>query len=163
MAQIFGTDAFKKALESWLIHGDEKSAYVLEQARNSVPQVFRNHTQPLYRGMIANGEFLDALEKGTAVLNKTTSWTKDRRMAERFVNDPMFKTTKNVGVKVILEKRVIPAKQILDVDSFVLFMGAQQLVMLGYDEYAVDSATKEKEVIVQRGIRLSRREYTIID
>lgn len=160
---MFGSDAFKVALDSWLLHADQKSAYVLEQSRNSTPQVFRSYGRPLYRGMIADGEFLDALEKGTAMFSTTTSWTKDRRIAERFVSDPSLKTTKNAGVKVILEKRIIPTKQVLDVESFVLFMGAQQLVMLGYDETNIDSAFKEKEVIVQRGLRIGRREYTIID
>jgi hypothetical protein len=41
-------------------------------------------------------------------------------------------------------------------------MGMQQLEMLGYDETNLESAFKEKEVLVSKGIRISQNDFKIL-
>ena len=52
--------------------------------------------------------------------------------------------------------------QVLDIDSFVLFMGMQQLEFLGYDHIDLDSATTEQEVLIAKELKVSKTEYKIL-
>jgi hypothetical protein len=108
---------------------------------------------------------LEKIEKsGSMLLDKHTSWSKDEKIATKFVTDESFSLGRtNIEKKKILIGKVIAqSSQIIDIDSFVLFMGIQQMMMLGYDETNLDSASKEKEVLVSKGTRISKSDIKIL-
>lgn len=163
MTYIIGTDQFRSALDSWLLKSDQRSAQYLEQNKSGIPDYFRRYNQTLFRGMVVDEKFLDSLTKGTARLDGISSWSKDQKIAEAFLEEGKFKFTKNQGTKVLLKKKFLPQNQILDIESFVLYMGVQQLIFLGYDEVNLDSAIKEKEVLITKGVRIGKTEFSIIN
>jgi hypothetical protein len=61
-----------------------------------------------------------------------------------------------------MSKVVSQKDMIIDIDGFVAFMGVKQLEVLGYDEMNIDSALKEKEVLVAKGVVVTRADYNII-
>lgn len=112
--------------------------------------------------MVVDDEFVERIKAGKVVLDKHTSWSKDERMARKFIDDPSY-SIGNKGRHKIMLAKVIPSRdQIFDIDAFVLFMGVKQLEVLGYDETNLDSASKEKEVIISKGISLLRTDYQFI-
>jgi hypothetical protein len=162
---IIGTEGFRKNLDDWLFKNDQTNANFLFINRNKIPTVFRSYRQKLYRGMYIDDDKLDQMEKsGSMILDKHTSWSKDEKIATKFVADESFSLGKtNIEKKKILIGKVIPSgNQIIDIDAFVLFMGIQQMMMLGYDETNLDSASKEKEVLVSKGIRISKTDIKIL-
>lgn len=165
MANIIGTEAFKKNLDDWLFKNDQSNASFLFTNRNNIPSVFRSYRQKLYRGMYLDNSVLEQLEKtGFMTLDKHTSWSKDETIATKFITDEGFSLGRtNIPKKKVVIGKIIPTSgQILDIDSFVLFMGVQQMMMLGYDETNLDSASKEKEVLVSKGLRIPKNEIRII-
>lgn len=159
---IIGTEKFKENLEDWLFKSDQKNAEYLYSNRNGIPQIFRNYTKRLYRGLKVNEEFLEKLKTKAYILEKHTSWTKDEKMARRFIDDPAYSFRGRGDIKIIISKIFPTRDQIFDIDAFVLFMGKEQLEMLGYDETNLDSAFKEKEVLVSKGVSIARTDYTFI-
>lgn len=112
--------------------------------------------------MIVDDEFVDRIKAGKVVFDKHTSWSKDERMARKFIDDPSYSIGSEGRHKIMLSKTFIPRDQIFDIDSFISFMGVKQLGVLGYDETNLDSASKEKEVIISKGISLMRTDYQFI-
>lgn len=163
---VIGTDIFKRNLDDWLFKNDQANANFLFINRNKIPQVFRSYRQKLYRGMYMDDDMLEKLnDSGFLTLNKHTSWSKDENIATKFITDDKFSLGRsNIDKKKVIINKIIPtSSQILDIDSFVLFMGAQQMIMLGYDEMNIDSAIKEKEVLISKGIRVSKSEIKIVN
>lgn len=162
---IIGTDSFRKNLDDWLFKNNQENANFLYTNRNKIPPVFRSYRQKLYRGMFLDDDTIDRIEKtGFMNLTKHTSWSKDEKIATKFVEDEGFSLGRtNIPKKKVVIGKIIPqANQIIDIDSFVLFMGIKQMIMLGYDETNLDSASKEKEVLVSKGIRISKIEIKIL-
>jgi len=162
---IIGTETFKKNLDDWLFKNDQTNANFLHVNRNKIPTVFRSYTQKLYRGMYADNEFLDKIEKsGSTTLTKHSSWTKDERIARKFIEDESFSVGRlnKDKTRIIISKIIPSSQQILDIDSFVLYMGVKQLMMLGYDETNLDSATKEKEILVSKGILITKNDFKVL-
>jgi len=162
---IIGTETFKKNLDDWLFKNNQINANFLHVNRYKIPTVFRSYTQKLFRGMYADDDFLDKIEKaGSTTLTKHTSWTKDERIARKFVEDESFSVRRlnKDKTKIILSKIIPSTNQILDIHSFVLYMGVNQLMMLGYDEINLDSATKEKEILVSKGIKITKNDFKVL-
>jgi hypothetical protein len=165
MKNIVNTENFRRNLQAWLSNNDQASAEFLNRNRQYIPQILRNYTAPIYRGMSVTQDVLDILDKGIFVFKKHTSWSKDKKIAAKFVNDPAFSLYSNVSdkrIKIILEIKPSISQQIMDIDSFVSIFGKKQLTLLGYDETAIDSAMKEKEVLMQKALKISKTSYTKI-
>lgn len=154
---IIGTEPFTKHLDAWLLKSKQEDANFLYTNRAKIPPVFRKYNKTLYRGMIMDQKTLDKIESGGSILlDKHTSWSKDVKVAMKFIKDSSYKIQGQEGIPVILTKVINPSEQIIDIDSFVLFMGESQLIMIGYDEINLDSAQKEKEVLIAKGVRITR-------
>ncbi len=162
MANIIGTERFKDNLEGWLFKNDQKNADFLASNKNDIPQMFRSYPRKLYRGMKVTEEFLEKLKNGRYIFDKHTSWSKEEKVAKKFVDDPAYSLGGKGEHKIILIKTFQSRDQIFDIDSFVLFMGKDQLEVLGYDDTNLDSAIKEKEVIISKGISVTRTDYKFI-
>lgn len=159
---IIGTPEFIKNLDGWVDKNDQKFAEYLSRNKNGIPPMFTNYTHTLYRGMIVNEDFLNSLLKGGAKFAAHTSWSKDMKMAKRFMNDPKYKTTKNVGTPVLIKKKIPQTSIIFDIHSFIMFMGESQLSMLGMDDLAIDSALNEQEILVKKGITIKQNEVEVL-
>lgn len=160
---ILGSEKFRASLEDWLFKNDQRAADFLYQNRAGIPTQFKNYPRKLYRGMTVGNEFIDQAAKGRYVFDKHTSWTKDASIAKRFINDPAFAIGRgDQSYKILITKVLPPRDLIFDIDGFVAFMGIKQLEVLGYDETNVDSALKEKEVLIAKGVTITRADYNII-
>ena len=112
--------------------------------------------------MSVSDDVLDILDTGVFVFKKHTSWTKDKKIAEKFVNDPAFSIYSRASdkkTKIMVEIKPVTSKVILDIDSFVTIFGESQLALLGYDDSAMDSAFKEKEVLMQKNLKIPKTSY----
>lgn len=162
---IIGTEKFKTNLEQWLFKNDQRAADYLFQNRAGIPGAFRIYPKKLYRGMTVGDDFIEKAYNGRYTFDRHTSWTKDIAVAQKFIGDPAYalgSLASSAKHKIIITKVVPQRDVIIDIDGFVMFMGAKQLEMLGYDPSNVDSALKEKEVLVGRGITVTRSEYNIV-
>lgn len=157
---IIGTPEFMKHLDSWLFKSDQPSAEFLHRNKSRVPPMFHSYSQKLYRGMVVDLEVLDLINTKGLTFKNHSSWSKDIRIAKKFATDPqyMMGSSKKDGSVIILEKTIPASSQILDIDAFVMFMGAPQLMMMGYDETNLDSAMKEKEVLISKGIKVTKKD-----
>lgn len=146
-----------KNLDEWLFKNDQKYADFLHRKKSNIPLIFRSYGKPLYRGMSVNADFVNALLTKGVTFDKHTSWTQDQKMAEKFANDPSFSTGKTSGeTKILIKKTISTTSIILDIYGFVNYMGVGQLGMLGFDETSLDSAMKEKEVLISKGVKITK-------
>ena len=164
MKWIIGTEEFNKNLDGWLSHNDQKNSDFLNKNKNKIPPTFRQYSGKLYRGMAVNADFIIQLEKGGVTFKTNSSWSKSDKVAKGFVNDPSFRIGKKTDteIKILITKKINPSLQILDIDAFVMFMGIPQLEMQGIDELALDSALKEKEVLISSGIKITSRDIKFL-
>lgn len=158
---IIGTDKFKTNLDSWLFRNDQANAEFLAKNKSQIPQIFKNYSKTLYRGMTVDDEFLDKLKSGITLTNHT-SWSKNVKLATAFVNDPKYKVGNKTGTRILIQKVIPLSYQILDIDAFFNFMGKPQLLMLGYDEMSINSAMKEQEVLIQKGMKIRLNDIKVI-
>lgn len=151
---IYNTEKFIQNLDDWLFQNEQKYAEYLFKNRTKVPDTFRSYSKSLYRGMTVDSGFIKTLYTSKMVFQNHTSWTKDKKIAEKFINDPKYKVFKGSGsgIKLLIELKIPKSKQILDIEGFVKFMGEDQLEMLGMDELSIDSAVNEKEVLIAKNI-----------
>lgn len=148
---------FIKVLDDWLFKNEKKFAESLKKQIGKVPQHFRQYTKPLYRGMIVEPDFLNAVAAGKLTFKDITSWTKSEKIALGFINDTKFKTTNKAGIKVMLTKKIPANKIILDIHNIVLFTGG-----IGLDELSIDSAFAEEEVLVDKGIKITKKDIMVV-
>lgn len=153
---IIGTEAFTKRLDAWLFTSKQEDADFLHKNKNKIPDMFRSYTRPLYRGMFVNEDFINKIQKVPVVLDNHTSWSKDKAIALKFIRDSKFQIQNRGTFPILITLNISRQSQIIDIDSFVLFMGTQQLELLGYDETNLDSAKKEKEVLASKGLRIKK-------
>ena len=73
-----------------------------------------------------------------------------------------FKTATIQGTPIIIKKKIAPTQIVIDVHGFCLFMGEDQLVMLGLDDMSFDSAVKEQEVLVRKGVKVIAKDITVL-
>lgn len=161
---IIGTDKFNETLDRWLAWNEQKDADWLSRNKEKIPPNFRSHTGKLYRGMTVNADFLQKVEKGKLTFDTHTSWSKDMNMAKKFATDERYMVgkAKEDSVKILISKVISTSKQIIDIHGYVLFMGTYQLEMVGFDELSLDSAMKEEEVLVQKGIKITKSDIKFI-
>ena len=162
---IIGTESFRKNLDDWLFKDDQLNANFLFVNRNKIPSVFRSYKQKLYRGMYIDDQELEKMEKtGSMILDRHTSWSKNETIATKFVSDESFSLGRTTiqKKKILIGKVIQTSGQILDIDAFVSFMGIKQMMMLGYDETNLDSASKEKEVLISKGVRILKTDIKIL-
>jgi len=162
---IIGTEKFQTNLERWLLKNDQGAGDTLFQMKGGIPLVFRNYSKKLYRGMTVDDAFIEKAYNGRYTFDRHTAWTKDIKIARKFIDDPAYmlgNASSSTKYKIIITKVVAQRDIILDIDSFVTFMGIKQLEMIGYDETNVRMAANEKEVLVSRGLSVTRADYNII-
>lgn len=161
MIYITGTDKFNENLDDWLFKNDQKNAEWLFKNKNKIPKTFRSYSKTLYRGMTINAEFLKDVYTGKMKFNNHTSWTKDIKIAEKFVNDPKYSIAKK-GVKIIIQKKIPNNMQILDIHNYVLFTGIDQLELAGIDELSLDSAIKEQEILICKNLKIDKNDIKFL-
>ena len=165
MDYIIQKEEFRDNLSNWLFRNNQESAEYLFKNKEKIPSVFRNSKTKLYRGLAVSEEVIRLLEDNKFVTKKHTSWTKSENIAKKFITDPKYQIADKKDdklIKIILYKTITPNMQVLDIDSFVLFMGMQQLEFLGYDHIDLDSATTEQEVLIAKELKISKTEYKIL-
>jgi hypothetical protein len=110
-------------------------------------------------------EFIDEVnQRGGVTFKKHTSWSKDRNIAKKFIYDDsvsMYNNKTAGRIPVLFEKTFTAKNIILDIDAFVSFMGITQLELMGFDETNLDSASKEKEILITSGIRITKSNMKI--
>ena len=151
---IIGTDEFNKNLDGWLFKNDQKNAKFFIKNAQKIPPMFKSYNDFLYRGMSVDAEFMNLLKDGKIVFANCTSWSKDIKIAKKFVNDPKYAISKKSGIKIIIKAKIPKTKQVLDIHSYVLFVGATALSAAGIDELSIDSAIKEQEVLIAPKLKI---------
>ena len=163
MSFIVGTPEFNKNLDDWLFKNEKKYAQYFAKNKAKIPPMFRSTTSTLYRGMVVDMDFMQALhDTGKFVFKEQTSWTKERKVAVDFVKSSKYKTTNKQGLAIIISKKIPASQQILDINAYVLFMGVAPLAMQGIDEMSLDSAVKEQEVLIDKGVGIVSKDVEIL-
>lgn len=149
---------FITALDDWLFKNEKKYAESIKKLSGPIPPLFKQYNKPLYRGMIVDEEFLNSVNAEKMIFKDITSWTKDEKIAIGFIKDKKFITSKKSnGIKLLLTKTIPSSKIIFDIHNFVMFTAGE-----GLDELSVDSAYKEEEVLVDKGIKILPKEVKIV-
>ena len=162
MKWIIGTEDFNKNLDNWLFKNDQKNAEWLLKNKDKIPTNFKSFSGTLYRGMIVDHEFIKIVESGKMKFLACTSWTKDIKIARQFAFNKKYSISKNAGINIILSKKITDNSQIIDIESFVLFMGIDQLEMMGFDEMNLDSAVKEQEVLISKNLKINKKDLMLL-
>lgn len=164
MSWIIGTEDFNKNLNRWLDLNDQKAADFLHKNKNKIPPTFRSYTSKLYRGMTIPATLLQEISTKGITFKTHTSWSKDEKIARKFIDDPQYSLVKakESSVKIVIVKTISSPSQIIDIDGFVMFMGIPQLEMQGFDELALDSANKEKEILISSGVRINKSDIKVL-
>ena len=160
---IIGKPEFVKNLDDWLFKNDQKNAAWIASNKSGIPPMFQQYTKPLYRGMKVNSEFMELAKNGKLTFKSFTSWSKSEKIAKGFVNDPKYSIAgSDSNIKILIKKTVPSSAMILDIHSFVMFMGVDQLEMLGLDALSADSAVKEEEILINKGVKISIKDISFI-
>ena len=157
MKMFYENPAFIKKLDAWLDVSDQKDAASLDLMKGQFPVMFRTYSKPLYRGMVIKED-----PKKGFTISGYTSWSKDKNIAIKFLNDPKYKFGTRTGTKVLLTKKFTTNDIILDIHALAWFLGENKLIELGIDDLAADSALKEQEVLITKNIKISPKEIEII-
>lgn len=162
MQYVIGKPEFISNLDGWVGKNEQRYADYIARNKIGIPPMFTTCTSPLYRGMVVDAEFMNKLNNGGIVLKTHTSWSKDQKRAKAFVNDPKFRVATKNGISILIKKVIPAASIVMDIHGFVLFMGEDQLSMLGMDELSVDSALTEQEVLIKKGVKITTKDITVI-
>ncbi len=139
---------FVRNLDKFLFNSSTVSSAYLNSNKTKIPALFKSYTKTLCRGQfLSEKEYIQLLD-GKFKLERVTSWTKDRKIAEKFLKDPQYIYQSRGKEKIILLKEFQITDIILDIDAYVSFYGEKRLVELGFDELNIDSALKEQEVLI---------------
>src|SRR5687768_4086926 len=96
---------FIRNLDKFLYEASIISSSYLSSNRTRIPLILRNYTKTLYRGMfLSESEYVD-IQAGKFKLERVSSWTKDKTIAQKFVNDTKFIYQRRKKEKVILAKK----------------------------------------------------------
>lgn len=159
---VIGTPEFIKNLDGWVGKNEQRFADYIVRNRAGIPPMFQTVSGVLYRGMIVDGEFLNKVNSGGLALNSHSSWTKDAKVAKQFINDPKYRIAAKNGTAILIKKKIAPTQIVIDIHNFIMFMGDSQLEMLGMDEMSIDSALKEQEVLVKKGVKIVTKDMTAL-
>ena len=152
---------FIKNLDSYLFNPNASASSYLKTNKSRIPLVFRSCNKTLYRGVFLSDEERKLLDVGKFRFDRVTSWTKDLSIAESFLRDAKYKIQNKKNVHVVLKKNFQVNDIIIDIDAYVQFYGEKKLLEMGFDDLNIDSAMKEKEVLVMP-IVIKRAEYKTI-
>lgn len=152
---------FVRNLDKFLFNASVVSSAYLNSNKTRIPTLFRSYSQTLYRGQFFNQKEYIQLTEGKFKFGRVTSWSKDRKVAEKFLNDPQYIYQSKGKEKIILLKEFQVSDIILDIDAYVSFYGEKRLVELGFDELNIDSALKEQEVLIAP-IKINKDEFVKI-
>lgn len=160
---MIGQPEFIKNLDDWLFKNDQKNAAWINTNKAKIPPTFQQYTKPLYRGMKVNSEFMELVKDNKLTFKNFTSWSKSEKVAKGFVNDPKYSIAgSDSNIKILIKKTIPNSKMILDIHSLVMFMGVDQLEMLGLDALSGDSAMKEEEILIDKGIKISIKDVSFL-
>lgn len=162
MGYIIGDPTFIKHLDDWLFTSKQPDARWIDSKATQIPQMFRTFTGYLYRGMTVDDDFLEKVYQGKLAFDTYMSWSKNEKIAMGFVNDPKYAFTKNAGNKILIKKKIPPTNIVFDIHGFALFMGEDQLVMLGIDDMNYDSAKNEEEVLVKPRVQIRKSDIKVL-
>lgn len=164
MAYIIGTPDFIKNLDGWLFKNEQRYAEYILKNKNGIPPMFTTVNQTLYRGMKVDKDFIEKMTSPSGIkLHAHSSWSKDKKLAMKFAVDPDAKLDKKTAwYSIIIEKKITPSNVILDIHNFCMFMGEAQLTMLGLDESSFDSAVKESEVLIKKGLVIKKKDVKLV-
>lgn len=163
MEYIIGTPEFCKKVSDWLEFGKQPEAEWLFKNRSKIPEMFRKYNKPLYRGMTVSEEFVDSINSPSGLIIKNfASWTKNKNLAIKFATGSTGGVYRSGDIKILLKKSIPVSYQVIDIHSYVLFMGEKPLELLGVDELCLDSAFKEEEVLIAKNLRLMKSDVTIL-
>lgn len=163
MSYIIGNEDFIKNLDGWLFKNEQKHANWIAGKKSGIPAMFTKYDGVLYRGMTVDETFFKAVKEGKMVFKAHSSWSKSEKRAKGFVDDPAFIVgNKSNGLKILIKKKIPASSIILDIHSLCMFMGEDQMTMLGLDEMSYDSASKEEEVLVSKGIKIVESDISLL-
>lgn len=152
--------AFVKSLDKWLGLNNQDAAKALERAK--IPPMFKNYAKPLYRGMVVDQSFLDNAKAGKLKFTNYSSWSKDKNLALKFVNDPKYKFTSTGTIKILVTKSFTAQSIVLDIDGLALFLGETGMIHIGIDDLSADSALKEQEVLIKPNVQIRMVDIKVI-
>ena len=160
---IIGHPDFVKNLDDWLFKNDQKNAAWIASKVTQIPPPFKTYSGFLYRGMSVDKDFQDKISApgGSITFSNFSSWSKSEKIARSFVDDPKYVVGDKGSKKIfiLLKRKFTPAQIVLDIHGFVLFMGTSQLEMLGVDEMSLDSAMNEEEVLIKKGLKITKKDF----
>lgn len=160
---LIKTPEFVKHLDSWLFKNDQKDAAYFFMNKAHIPHPFKSYSKKLYRGMTVDKKFIDELKKkGYIDFKNHSSWSKDSKLAVKFATDSKYKIGVGTGTKILISKEIEQAKIIFDIDAYCQFFGEHELTSMGLDELSYDSAVKEQEVLIAKGIRITEKDISMI-
>jgi len=146
---------FIKNIEEFVFKNDKKYLRNIAKVKSKIPIMFRK-PQVLYRGMKLSLAVIQDIQEGkNLILDDFSSWTKDAKMAERFISD-RSKAMKETGTGVVFKKK-FDKKIILDIQGLIMFLDGSGRID-DFDEGTKDDAIEEAEVIVDKGIKLSKKD-----
>jgi adenylate kinase family enzyme len=155
---------FIKHLDEWLLKSDQKNAEYLFQNMSKVPSIFRSYSKFLYRGMTIDQDRYDLMIDKGYITTSHRSWSKNESVAKKFADDPLIIRGKSTAkkLKIMIKKKINKKYQILDIHSLCNFIGEDQMIELGLDEMNFDSAFKEEEVLIAKGIKITKKDFKLI-
>lgn len=157
MAYVIGEPEFIKNVDDWLFKNEQRNADYIASRSSGIPAIFKQYSKALYRGMLVDQTFLEQLDKGGVTFRTHSSWSKSQDLAKKFASDDKYQLGTSKGsIRILVTKTISPSNILFDIHGYVSFMGQDQLIMLGMDDMSVDSALNEQEVLIKKGIKVTK-------
>ncbi len=145
-------------MNKWLETSDSRYSTYLFNNSSKIPSILKQ-ANTLYRGVYVTPDFANSK---TNRLNKSTSWSKNKNMAMNFINNKKYSIRDSSNrIPILITKKISTNDIILDIDAYVNFYGEDNLIYMGFDDLAIDSALKESEVLV-KPITISKSDYVFL-
>jgi len=157
---FYEEQGFSTNLDKWLGLNKQDAAKALEKYK--IPPIFKNYTKNLYRGMVVDQDFLDNVKAGKLKFTNYSSWSKDKNLALKFVNDPKYKFTSTGTIKILVTKTFTSTNVVLDIDGLANFLGETGMIHIGIDDLSADSALKEQEVLIKPNVQIKTTDIKVI-
>ena len=155
-----GTESFRDSFNGWCGTSSQKYVYELARNKSNIPESLRNYTRYLYRVERVSDIFIDRARNGRSFLESPTVWYKTIKEAKMYSE---HKSVTPIKYNDILITKVIKySDQVIDTNEFISFMGIPQLILLGYDRYALNTAILKTAVIVVGNLKITNTDYEIL-
>jgi hypothetical protein len=157
---FINTLEFSQMLEKWVEKNDQAAASKLNSNKAKFPPILRPAGQ-YYRGMQVDSNFIEKLKVGVK-FDKFSSWSFDPSLAKKFATDPAYRIgSSSKSIKILINKKFTSQQVVLNVYS-VCAMNSFVLLSHGFDEIAMDSAMKESEVLINKGVTITLKDVQFI-